>query len=153
MRIPWKHILILGVALGLVTFVLSVTKYRLLILHQSIEAYAIVVAALFLALGLWFGTKLRGRTRPSASGQPLTGRELVERGELSEREAEVLTMMAQGLTNQEIAERLFVSVNTVKTHTSNIFSKLNVKRRMQAVQRATELGLLTQVGENEGGEH
>jgi ATP/maltotriose-dependent transcriptional regulator MalT len=61
---------------------------------------------------------------------------------ISKREYEVLELMAQGLSNQEIAEKLFVSLNTVKTHTSNLFVKLDAKRRTQAIQKAKELGLI-----------
>jgi NarL family two-component system response regulator LiaR len=61
---------------------------------------------------------------------------------ISKRELEVLTLMAQGLTNQEIADKLFVSLNTVKTHSSNLFLKLEVKRRTQAIERAKQLRLI-----------
>jgi len=135
---------VLGVSLGLVVWVLSLTRYRLLIREQSLESYAIIVAIVFLAVGVWAGVKMRDRRSAVTSGEPPDMMAVGERGELSEREAEVLVMMAKGLTNQEIAEAMFVSVNTVKTHTSNIFSKLNVGRRMHAVQKAVDLGLLTQ---------
>ena len=61
---------------------------------------------------------------------------------LSTRELEVLTLMAQGLSNQEIAERLFVSLNTIKTHSSKIFEKMDVKRRTQAVEMGQRIGIL-----------
>jgi LuxR family maltose regulon positive regulatory protein len=72
-------------------------------------------------------------TRETATGLPET---------LSEREGEVLRLIAAGLTNQEIADRLFISITTVKTHTGNIYQKLGVSSRTQAIARAETLGLL-----------
>jgi LuxR family maltose regulon positive regulatory protein len=62
---------------------------------------------------------------------------------LSERELEVLLHLAEGLTNRAIAKRLYLSLNTVKVHTRNIYGKLGVNNRTQAVARARELDLLT----------
>jgi LuxR family maltose regulon positive regulatory protein len=74
----------------------------------------------------------------AAAGAP--GAEMIE--PLSERELEVLLLIAEGLTNQEIAARLFLSLNTVKGHTRNIYGKLGVHSRTQAVSKARTLGLL-----------
>nr|MBP6568782.1 winged helix-turn-helix transcriptional regulator [Saprospiraceae bacterium] len=61
---------------------------------------------------------------------------------LSKRELEVLGLISDGLSNEEIAEKLFISLNTIKTHTSNLFEKLEVKRRTQATEKAKRLGLI-----------
>ena len=66
----------------------------------------------------------------------------VERLGLTPRELEILQLIAEGLSNREIAERLFVSENTVKTHSANVFSKLSARRRTQAVQLAKEAGVI-----------
>ena len=78
----------------------------------------------------------------TAAGQAARRSSVERPGGLTPRELEVLQLIAQGLSNQEIADRLFLSLNTVKTHTSNVFSKLDVQRRTQAIQKAKELGLL-----------
>lgn len=149
----WKKtqwIIIVGATLGTLALGLEFARYRFLILQSATELYILLVSAVFLGVGIWAGRYVRDRQeiahlkRSSTSGIAST----MERGELSEREVEVLVLIAQGLTNPQIADQLFVSVNTVKTHTSSIFSKLNVKGRLQAVQRATELGILARMGEN-----
>ncbi|MBL7864664.1 MAG: response regulator transcription factor, partial [Cyclobacteriaceae bacterium] len=68
--------------------------------------------------------------------------EELERRTISKREHEVLELIARGHSNQEIADKLFVSVNTIKTHLSNLFLKLEVSRRTQAIQKAKDLRLI-----------
>jgi len=81
------------------------------------------------------------RPTPEKSRQPITqGGSVVE--SLSRREQEVLRLMAEGLSNEEIARKLYLSKNTLKAHTQNIYSKLDVHSRMQAVNKARDLGLL-----------
>ena len=104
-----------------------------------------LLAVLFVVLGIWVGGKLTRRktvapTISSPEFQPKAA--VLEKLGITPRELEVLIQIAQGLSNQEIAAKLFVSLNTVKTHTSNEFSKLGVQRRTQAIQRARDLGLL-----------
>ena len=64
---------------------------------------------------------------------------------LSERDIQVLQLIAEGLTNREIASRLYLALNTVKAHTGNIYGKLGVHNRTQAVARARALGLLSSI--------
>ena len=109
----------------------------------SLEFYVGAIAILFTVLGVWVGLKLTKKktiiiTNPAFQ---FDQKRLDERG-ISKREYEVLELMAKGLSNQEIADKLFVSLNTVKTHSSNLFLKLEVARRTQAVQKAKELQLI-----------
>ncbi|MEZ4776719.1 MAG: response regulator transcription factor [Bacteroidia bacterium] len=140
-----KTILLYGLLMAALVWLLKYLDYRFLVRDISMEIYMGLIATLFTGVGIWMGLKL---TKPKIVVPP---RELerftpdnscLEQTGISPREYEVLELLAQGLSNQEIADKLFVSLNTVKTHTSNLFSKLDVRRRTQAVQRAKELGLL-----------
>lgn len=137
-----KTVFLYGILLALLLVVLKVTEYNFYVKRLSIEFYVGLVAIFFTALGIWVGLKLTRKKiivvqRQFAFNQV----EQQERG-ISNRELEVLELMAQGLANQEIADKLFVSLNTVKTHSSNLFSKLDVNRRTQAVQKAKKLSLI-----------
>ncbi|ELR68291.1 regulatory protein, LuxR [Fulvivirga imtechensis AK7] len=118
-------------------------EYRYFVRDLSLEVYLAVIASLFTALGVWAGAKLIKKTKIQQPGVDfaIDSKKLEETG-ISTREYEVLELMAQGHSNQEIADKLFVSLSTIKTHTTNLFSKLDVKRRTQAVQRAKELNLI-----------
>ncbi len=115
--------------------ILEVVHYRTMIRDLQIEVYGAIIGLLFLACGIWLGANTFKRKSSSAFDAKKLG--------LSKREVEVLQLMADGYSNQEIADKLFVSLNTAKTHISNIYSKLNVKRRTQAIQKAHDLALLT----------
>ena len=155
-----KTVLLFGLLGGLLVTVLKVVEYRYLVLEHSLEIYGGIVAAIFSALGIWLGLKL---TRPRETvietvitkevpievrvPVPTTGpfvrnQARVEQLGLTPRELDILEAMAAGLSNREIAERLFVSENTVKTHAGRVFDKLAARRRTQAVQRAKEAGLI-----------
>lgn len=141
----WANILLYGLSLGLLLAALQFSQFRLLTFGNEEEWYMGLVAVLFAVLGIWAGGKLTQRKNIAplfhqAPFQPKAA--VLEKYNLTPRELEVLVQMAQGLSNQEIADKLFVSLNTVKTHSSNVFSKLGVQRRTQAIQRAKELGLL-----------
>lgn len=150
---PFKfQVLLYGAALALLTGVLKWMEYRFLIIDHATEIYAGLIALLFTALGIWGGWKLT-RKKPEKEIVIVEKHVPVEKPfapdekkiaalGISEREMEVLKLIAEGLSNQEIADRLFVSLNTIKTHTSNLFLKLEVNRRTQAVQKAQSLGLL-----------
>lgn len=142
----WATILLYGLALGLLLAALQFFQYRLVILEHAVEWYVGLVALLFTALGIWAGRKW---TRKKTADETLAAiapfrpkEDVLEQLGITPREMEVLELIAQGLSNQEIADRLFVSLNTVKTHTSNVFSKLDAQRRTQAIQKAKTLGLL-----------
>ncbi|HEY5825356.1 MAG TPA: LuxR C-terminal-related transcriptional regulator [Cyclobacteriaceae bacterium] len=140
-----KTILLYGLALALLVFILKFVEYRFFVRDLSLEFYIGLIAVLFTGVGIWSGIKLTSKkvivTTVLSGPFELNETELKRLG-ISKREHEVLELMAQGLSNQEIADKLFVSLNTVKTHTSNLFLKLDTKRRTQAVQKAKGLRLI-----------
>ncbi|NML40310.1 DNA-binding response regulator [Chitinophaga sp. G-6-1-13] len=147
-----KQNILYGLSLALLLFLLKWLELRFLIIHHAMEIYVGMVALVFTALGIWLALKLaRPKVEivivekpvlvtPSATFS-LNTTELDRLG-LSSRELEVLQLMADGLSNQEIASRLFVSLNTVKTHASRLFEKLDVKRRTQAIDKAKRLSII-----------
>lgn len=140
-----KTILLYGLLGGILVVVLQITEYRFLVLEHSLEIYGGLVAAIFAALGIWLGLKLTKTKEVIVVKGPepfSINREKLDELGISPREHEILTLIAAGLSNREIAERLFVSENTVKTHLARLFEKLNAKRRTQAVQIAKESGLI-----------
>ena len=143
-----KHILIYGLCGGVLIVLLKLVEYRFLVIQHSIEIYGGLIALLFAVLGIWLGLKLT-KTRetvivrevPAPRSFTLNEVRLRELG-ITRRELEILELIAHGLSNREIAEKLFVSENTVKTHSSRLFDKLSARRRTQAVQLGKELGLI-----------
>src|ERR1700732_4890063 len=145
-----RHVLIYGLIGGLLIVVLKLTEYRFLVIEHSIEIYGGLTAAIFAVLGIWLGLKLTGRQPrivvkeiPVPAGKQFAADEK-KREDLgiTRRELEILELIAQGMSNREIAEKLYVSENTVKTHSSRVFDKLGARRRTQAVQFGKEFGLL-----------
>lgn len=138
-----RTIILYGLALATLVFVLKYLEYRLFVRDLSIEFYVGLVALFFTGLGVWAGLKLTRKQKIVLVGPEfiLNESELQRLG-ISKREHEVLEWMATGLSNQEIADKLFVSLNTVKTHTSNLFIKLDVTRRTQAIRKGKELRLI-----------
>lgn len=146
-----RTVILYGLALALLTAVLKSIEYRYMLRDFSTEFYVGMVALLFTGLGLWVGLKWKqsrertpfySKTSTDPPKVNIRAEHLAQIG-LSQREFEVLQLMAIGCTNQEIANQLFISLNTVKTHSSNLFAKLDVKRRTQAVQKAKELQLIS----------
>jgi two-component system, NarL family, response regulator LiaR len=145
-----RRVLIYGLIGGILITVLKWTEYRFLVIEHSIEIYGGLTAATFAVLGIWLGLKLTGtRQRIAVKEGPVPAGERVvpddrKREDLgiTRRELEILQLIAQGMSNREIAGKLFVSENTVKTHSSRVFDKLGAKRRTQAVQLGKEFGLL-----------
>jgi two-component system, NarL family, response regulator LiaR len=153
-----RHVLIFGLVGGLLIATLQYTEYRFVIIEHSVELYSVLVAILFATFGIWLGLRITRRREtiretvavreglvpaeaptlepfaPNTAHQQTLG--------ITGRELEVLTLIARGLSNREIATELFVSENTVKTHCARAFDKLGAARRTQAVQRGKELGLL-----------
>lgn len=118
-------------------------EYKLFIQDLSIEIYIGIIASLFTALGVWVGFKLtRKKTVIIAHSDFQFDQSKLDKLGISKREYEVLELMAKGFSNQEIADQLFVSLNTVKTHASNLFVKLDTRRRTQAIQKAKDLNLI-----------
>jgi len=155
-----RHVLIYGLIGGVLIAALNLIEYRYLVIEHSVEIYGALVAAVFSAVGIWLGLRITARRRPVAAdaspdrtagpnagtlvaGQPfLPDEKRREDLRITPRELEILNLIAQGMSNREIADRLFVSENTVKTHSSRVFDKLGAKRRTQAVQLGKEFGLL-----------
>jgi ATP/maltotriose-dependent transcriptional regulator MalT len=130
----------------LLIVLLKLLEYRLFIKDLSLEFYVGAIAVLFTILGVWVGLKMTRRKKIFVQ-QPVLNNFKVDENVLgqlgiSNREYEVLELIAKGYSNQEIADKLFISLNTVKTHSSNLFLKLEVKRRTQAVQKAKEMALI-----------
>ncbi len=140
-----REILLFGLAGGFLITVLRFTEYRFLVVEHSVEVYAGLIAAVFAALGIWLGLTLT-RKKVQVVGQPAEPFSVDERRQtelgITPRELEILGLIAAGLSNREIAERLFVSENTVKTHSSRLFDKLGARRRTQAVQLGKEARLI-----------
>ncbi len=137
-----RDILLYGVCSGVLIAVLNLTEYRFLVVEHSVEIYGALVAVLFAGLGIWLGqtlTRKKATTIVKEVPVPVAVPFVVDETRVNKlgitaRELEILALIAAGLSNREIADRLFVSENTVKTHSSRLFDKLGAKRRTQAVQ-------------------
>lgn len=151
-----KTVFLYGLLGGVLITLLKLVEYRYLVIEHSLEIYGGIVALVFAIVGIWLGQKLT-RERivdrevrvevpvevPVARTEPFVrDAARVEALGLTPRELDILDAIAAGLSNKEIAERLFVSENTVKTHAARLFSKLSARRRTQAVQLAKEAGLI-----------
>jgi NarL family two-component system response regulator LiaR len=146
-----KATLVYGLCGGLLIAALRLIEYRFLVVEHSVEIYGALVASLFAALGVWLGLTLT-RTKEvvvvkevpaPAIVQPFAVNERkVQQLGITPRELEILQLIANGMSTREMATALFVSENTVKTHASRLFSKLDVNRRTQAVQAGKTLGLI-----------
>lgn len=145
--------LLYGIALAAILFLIKWLEYKFVIIDHALEIYIGAIAFIFTALGIWLTVKLR---KPQVqtivvekevyvqNRDPLfepDEQQLIKMG-ISKREWEVLSLMSQGLSNQEIANQLYVSLNTVKTHGSNLFLKLDVKRRTQAIEKGKRMGMI-----------
>lgn len=157
----YKHVILYGFSLALLLFLLKWLELRFLIINHTIEVYIGAIALIFTALGIWLALKLikpkvetvvvekevyvdniiEKQVYVNNASFILNEKEVTALG-LSKRELEVLQLMAEGLSNQEISSRLFVSLNTIKTHSSKLFEKLDVKRRTQAIEKAKRCGLI-----------
>ena len=155
----YKQTLLYGLSLAALLFVLHILEYRLLIINHSFEVYITCIAVVFTALGIWLSLQLVKpkveiqiqtvevekyvyiKEETAANDEQVNETERAKMG-LSNRETEVLQLMAGGLSNQEIANQLFVSLNTVKTHSAKLFEKMNVKRRTQAIEKANRLKII-----------
>jgi two-component system, NarL family, response regulator LiaR len=145
------HIFAYSLALSVLLFLLNWLKLRLIIIDYAFEVYAGALALIFTGLGIWLALKLskpNGQTivvqQPTylPNGKFLLNEIALHDLQISKRELEVLQHMAQGLSNKEIAEKLFISVSTVKTHANNLFDKLEVARRTQAIEKGKRLALI-----------
>ena len=145
-----KHILLYGLLAGFLIAGLKFIEYRWLVLEHSIEIYGGLVAAVFAGLGIWLGIRLTHHKQTVmvhevevvASSDFERDQHKLESLGITPRELEILILIAEGLSNKQIAARVFVSENTVKTHSSRVFDKLGVQRRTQAAQLARQLRLI-----------
>ncbi|MDB5126254.1 response regulator transcription factor [Mucilaginibacter sp.] len=146
-----RSVILYGVSLAVLLLLMKWLEWRFIIVDHAFELYAGALAIIFTLLGIWLAVKL---TKPKTTtiivekeifvkndAFILNTNELTRLG-LSKRELEVLQLMAEGLSNHQIAERLFVSLNTIKTHSSKVFEKLEVERRTQAIDKAKKLNLI-----------
>lgn len=144
-----RTVLLYGLLGGLLIVALKLVEYRFLVIEHSFEIYGGIVAAIFAALGIWLGLRMTGRRVekqiilvPRKTELFVVNQPRLEQLGITPREHEILTHIAAGLSTREIAAKLFVSENTVKTHSSRLFDKLDARRRTQAVQIAREQGLI-----------
>jgi NarL family two-component system response regulator LiaR len=145
-----KSIILYGVFLAALLFLLKWLELRFIITNHAFGIYAGSIAVVFTALGIWLALKL---TKPKTiliekeifTQKPETfilNKKELSKLNISKRELEVLQLMSAGLSNQEIALKLFVSLNTIKTHNARLFEKLEVKRRTQAIETAKRLSII-----------
>ncbi|SFO48183.1 transcriptional regulator, LuxR family [Chitinophaga sp. YR627] len=147
-----KENILYGISLAVLLFLLKWLEFRFVIVDHALEIYIGVIALLFTGLGIWLALKL---ARPKVETVIVEKEVIIERApvftlneqalenlQLSKRELEVLQLMAEGLSNQEIADRLFLSLNTIKTHSLRLFSKMDVERRTQAIEKAKRLNII-----------
>ena len=145
-----KHTILYAIALALLLFLLKWLELKLIIVDNAYEIYMGGIAVFFTVLGIWLALKL---TKPKTvvvekqvyvnnGPEFIINQTEVEKLGLSKRELDVLQLMAEGLSNQEISERLFVSLNTIKTHSAKMFEKMEVKRRTQAVEMGKRLSII-----------
>jgi len=149
--LKYKSPILYGVSLAVLLFLVKWLELRFIIIDHSLEIYVGSIAVVFTVLGIWLAQKL---TKPKKetiivekevyieSAQFIQDKSQLEKLNLSKREMEVLELIAQGCSNQEIASQLFVSLPTIKTHSSKLFEKLDVNRRTQAVEKAKRLRLI-----------
>ena len=147
-----KTILLYGLLGGVLIAGLKLIEYRFLVVEHSVEIYGGIVAMLFSLVGIWLGLKLTRKKEtvivrevpvPVRVSEPFVADPArLQHFGITPRELEILEAIAAGLSTREIAAKLFVSENTVKTHSRRLFDKLSAKRRTQAVQIAKEAGLI-----------
>lgn len=145
----FKHIIIYALALALLVFTLKWLQWEFLIIDNSIDIYIGLIAVFFTMLGIWVANQLtkpkiqeviieKEVIVPQAEDFTINEREL-EKLKLTKREYEILQLLIKGHSNSDIANQLFLSISTVKTHVSNLYTKMNVKRRTQAIAKAKKL--------------
>lgn len=139
MKLPWRLIAVYGLALAGAAFVLQWVQYQYFVRVFSVEIYIALIAAAFAGLGVWTGLRL---ARRAASGTFERNDAALAALGITLREQEVLSELAAGRSNKEIAQKLGVSPNTVKTQIASLYQKLEVQRRTQAIQKARELALI-----------
>ncbi len=137
-----KSILLYGIAMAVLIGILKFAEYRFYVRDLSLELFLGLVAVIFVGLGVWVGRRLtRVKVVAPESEFVLDDAHLKKLG-ITKREYEVLSLIAQGLSNKEIADKLFVSTSTIKTHVSNIIAKLDSSRRTEAIAKAKKMHII-----------
>lgn len=150
--VRYRQVILYSITLGLLLFLLKWLEIRLIVIDHALEIYVGSIAVIFTALGVWLALRL---SKPKVQ-QVVVEKEIhiappdnftvntaaITELEISKRELEILKLMAKGHSNQEIAQEIFVSLSTVKTHNQNLFFKLDVKRRTQAIEKAKQLRII-----------
>lgn len=132
-----------GGVLAALVILLQLFEYYLAISIFPTPVYIGAIALLFTGLGIWVGKKLTSKTTEESPEQVFQpNKKAIKSLGISEREIDVLSQLAKGRSNQEIADKLFISINTVKTHLSSLYQKLEVSRRSLAVKKARSLKLI-----------
>ena len=138
----YKSIILFGILLAGLLLTLKFLQYKYFIASLDTEIYTSVVAVIFTSIGVWIGiTSLKQKKTNNHALRKIDYLKIKEL-DLKEREYEILKLVSKGLSNQEIADELFIALPTVKTHTSNLYSKLDVKSRTQAIHKAQFLKLI-----------
>jgi len=150
MFLRYKHIVLYGISMAFILWLLKSLELRFLIIDYVLEIYIGAIAIIFTSLGIWLALKL---TKPKmvivekevylkTDADFTPNEKQIQQLGISKRELEVLQLMADGLSNQEIADKIFVSLNTIKTHSSKLFEKLEVDRRTQAIEKAKRMNII-----------
>lgn len=144
-----KHIILYGFSIAVLVFTLKWMKWKFLIIDHSVDIYIGLIAIFFTVLGIWIAFQL---AKPKVTTPIVIEKEVpqkftlntaeLEKLNLSNREYEVLQLLSKGHSNAAIADELFISVSTVKTHVSNIFEKMNIASRTQAIEKARRLSII-----------
>lgn len=135
--------IVFGIAMAVLLLILRVIHWKFLLIDRSQELYSAGIAILFTTMGIWLASKLIKRNNsPLSADKASIGLNAIPNTLLSDRELEILLLISKGNTNQEIADELFLSLSTIKSHVSNIFGKLDVKNRTQALEKARNLKIL-----------
>jgi DNA-binding CsgD family transcriptional regulator len=134
-----RTIILYASALALAVAALQWLEHRYVIRAFSTEIYVALIAASFVGLGLWAGMRLT--PRPALPGFERNEAAIRSIG-LTRRECELLELLASGQSNKELARRLGISPNTVKTHLARLYEKLEVPNRIGAIEKARSLALI-----------
>lgn len=136
-----KQLMLYGITLAVLALALNSMHYFYFVRVFSVELYIGIIGILFTLLGIWVGKKLTSQNGRKGT-EFLQNEKALNYLGITDRELEVLELLAEGCSNQQIADRLYISIHTVKSHVSNLLSKLGVNRRTQAVKKAKSLRLI-----------
>ncbi len=147
-----KHILLYALAIATFIFILKWIQWKFLIVENAIHIYVGLIAILFTILGMWFTTQLlKPKTQTVFVEKHIIIQEpenfclnqtALKKLNLTNREYQVLTLIVKGLSNAEVANELFLSLSTIKSHASSLYVKMNVKNRYQAMIKAKKMNIV-----------